>query len=170
MFSRLDNPFFSHSIYSSLPQVYYTFDRLDKSMHETDAGWGTLPPTFSAPRIRVCAEVRAQSFSRMLVVYASRAQLDRSQASASVQKGIKEELKERGGDHAFPITDVRAVVRKAKQFSRERVEPTGLWGNACLRACVCAYVPTYASPWYAMRDARRCIRRGGILGPFEHSL
>lgn len=82
----------------------------------------------------------------MLVVYASRAQLDRSQASASVQKGIKEELKERGRDHAFPITDVRAVVRKAKQFSRERVEPMA-YGETC--ACVHAYVPTYASPWYA---------------------
>jgi len=89
--------------------------------------------------------VRAQSFSRMLVVYASRAQLDRSQASASVQKGVKEDLKEQGGDHASPITDVRAVVRKAKQFSRERVEPMGERVPACVRA----YVPTYASPWYA---------------------
>lgn len=79
--------------------------------------------------------LRAQSFSRMLVVYASRAQLDRSQASASVQKGVKEELKEQGGDHVFPITDVRAVVRKAKQFSRERVEPMGERVPACVRTC-----------------------------------
>lgn len=89
--------------------------------------------------------LRARSFSRMLVVYASRAQLDRSQASASVQKGVKEELKEQGGDHASPITDVRAVVRKAKQFSRERVEPMGERVPTCVRMCV----PTYASPWYA---------------------
>jgi len=68
----------------------------------------------------------------MLVVYAFRAQLDRSQASASVQKGIKETPKEQSGDHASPITDVRAAVRKAK---RERVEPMG----KRVHACVCVH-------------------------------
>lgn len=74
-----------------------------------------------------------QSFSRMLVVYASRAQLDHCQASASVQKGVKEESKEQAGDHVSPITDVRAAVRKAKQFARAC---RSLWGNACVRAYV----------------------------------
>lgn len=74
----------------------------------------------------------------MLVVYASRAQLDRSQASASVQKGIKETPKKRSGDHASPITDVRAAVRKAKRTLT-------LWGNACMHA----YMPTNAFLWCA---------------------
>lgn len=97
------------------------------------------PASAARPRIPCAPTTRAKRFSRMLVVYASRAQLDRSQASASVQKGVKEELKEQGGDHAFPITDVRAVVRKAKQFSRERVRAYGRT-RACVRACVRAYV------------------------------
>lgn len=91
----------------------------------------------------------------MLVVYASRAQLDHSQASASVQKGVKEESKEQGGDHVSPITDVRAAVRKAKQFARA----CRAYGET--RACIRAY----ASLWCA-----RCSLARGTLGPFEHSL
>lgn len=121
--------------------------------------------------IRVCA----RSCSRMLVVYASRAQLDRSQASASVQKGIKEELKERGGDHAFPITDVRAVVRKAKQFSRERVEPMGERVPTCVRTCLhtshhwyaCA-MPAAAHDEEASSGPSNTPCRGWCLGKATH--
>lgn len=85
-------------------------------------------------------------FSRMLVVYVSRAQLDRSQASASAQKGVKEEPKEHGGDHAFPITHVRAAVRKARRLARA----CRVYGKT--RAWMGAYVLTHR---YGVRA--RCV-------------
>lgn len=94
----------------------------------------------------------------MLVVYAFRAQLDHCQASASVQKGVKEESKEQAGDHVSPITDVRAAVRKAKQFARAC---RSLWGNAYVRACVRACVRTRR---YGVHDARW---RGELSGPLN---
>lgn len=98
----------------------------------------------SALRFSYPATARTKLLSRMLVVYASRAQLDRSQASASVQKGVKEKLKERNGDHASPITHVRAAVRKANQFARTCRAYGGkcVRGVAACRVCVCVHVAT----------------------------